>query len=310
MLLEQTLHIKPPNNNIGYYKNLGYIPDEHGYIDVDVHDLQPKSTRKVKCKCDYCGEIIDVVYANYKTSIKKVVPKTACKKCIPQKRAECNLINYGHENPSQFPGYLEAIQKTNLERYGKPYYMQTEEYKKRYVNTVQKKYGCDNVSQVKEIREKVVNTFFKNNSIKSSRQQRYICNLYNGILNYPIGIYSADILINNNIIVEYNGGGHSLDVKVGNITEEERKNKDLRRYYALKKQGYKMITIVSNKDYIPNDDILLYMKDIGVELLKQEDCHWVEFNIDENKMRHSLNHDGASFNFGKLKRIYKEEIAC
>ena len=306
MLLKQTVHTKCHNQYINY-EDLGYIPDKNGYVDVNVKHLPINSQKMVKCKCDYCGDIIDVMYSNYIKSINKAVKKTACKKCISKKRDECNMVNYGHKNPSQFPGYTEAVQKTNMEKYGTLYYVQTEEYKNRYKETVMEKYGCENVSQAKEIRQKITDSFYNNNSQKSSRQQRHICNLYEGILNYPIGFYNADILLNNNIVVEYDGGGHDLKVKLNQITKEEQYQNDLKRYYYLKKKGYKQIKIISSNDKIPNDDILIKMKNMALTILNQPHCYWVEYNIDKNTIRSSINHEGLCFDFGQLKRIYKED---
>ena len=63
---------------------------------------------------------------------------------------------------------------------------------------------------------------YKNRSQKSSSQQRHICNLYNGELNYPISQFNADIaFIDEKLICEYNGGGHWLNVKTNRETQEE-----------------------------------------------------------------------------------------
>jgi len=63
---------------------------------------------------------------------------------------------------------------------------------------------------------------YKNKTGVSSYPQRYICNLLNGELNYPIGNLSLDIaLLDNKIYIEYDGSGHDLRVVRGQLTEKE-----------------------------------------------------------------------------------------
>lgn len=75
--------------------------------------------------------------------------------------------------------------------------------------------------------------------INTSKQQIYINNLYNGKLNYRIGNYCVDILLDSNVICEYDGLGHNMMVKLGKLTEEEFVEKEKERSNYLQKLGYK-----------------------------------------------------------------------
>ena len=57
-----------------------------------------------------------------------------------------------------------------------------------------------------------------------------LCNILHGILNYPIGKYFADILLQDNIVVEYDGSGHDMSVRMGIITYENFIYKEFRAF--------------------------------------------------------------------------------
>ena len=147
-----------------------------------------------------------------------------------------------------------------------------------------------NVSQVKEIRDKIESTCeerygsksylssddFKNKTRDTwsfdghdgpcSRQQKYIANLVNGKINEAITGYWTDIYIEKeNVIIEYDGSGHRVNLKYNEISEKDFNNKQRKRYFYLKSKGYKLFRIINenNKDKLPSDDILLHMKEIA-----------------------------------------------
>ena len=95
------------------------------------------------------------------------------------------------------------------------------------------------------------------NSVPTSSQQIYICKLLNGELNYPIYNLHADILIDKNIIIEYDGSGHYLDVVFKQLTWKEKLIKDIRRDAFLQSKGYKIIRIKCSNDKLPSDDIII-----------------------------------------------------
>lgn len=81
------------------------------------------------------------------------------------------------------------------------------------------------------------------------------------------------------IYIEYNGGGHDLQVKLGNITKEQFNTQETKRYNYLKSKGWKLIRITSSKDYLINDIDMKLIFNQSLELL--ENSSWIEINIDE-----------------------------
>ena len=246
-----------------------------------------------------------------------------------EKMKKTMLERYGVEHCSQSDLIKEKIKNTNLERYGAISFIGTDEYKKKFKETCLKKYGVDNfvksdvikekkrktnlkrygvenVSSYKDFKEKRRKTFYENQTTISSIQQRHINNLYNAVLNYPIKYYNADIcLLEEQICIEYDGSGHDLTVKKGNMTQEEFDQKEMTRFYVIKRAGYKQIRIVSPKDYLPSDEILLQMLEQAKEYFNTTTHTWVEYNIDTSLMHNAENKEGVFFDFGDLRKIKK-----
>lgn len=76
-----------------------------------------------------------------------------------------------------------------------------------------------------------------------------------------------------------------MNVKLGNITEEQYKKREYRRYHTIKEAGYKLFRIVnmkiSNADKLPDEDVLLQMKEIAFKYLSKEGNNNIVFNLDE-----------------------------
>lgn len=237
---------------------------------------------------------------------------------------------YGCEYATQNEDIRNKIATTNLEKYGCKAPIQNEEIKNKTINTVMERYGCINPGQIKEVREKVKNTVmekygvtctllipevrdkatqsqYKAGLIPSSKQQRYLCNLYGGILNYPVGYYSVDILLPDyNVIIEYNGSGHTLGIHFGDYTKEEYTKKENERYKFIRDQNYKQIFIISQKDYLPQDEILRDMLEKAISLFSNEHCYWVKYDIDNGTTSNSLKFNEEPYDFGNLRKIKKE----
>lgn len=87
------------------------------------------------------------------------------------------------------------------------------------------------------------------NGIPASKMQISIANQLGGKINFPISdIGYIDILLDNNICIEYDGGGHNLSVKIGKISQEEFDIKESKRNSRLIENGYKILKIVNTKD--------------------------------------------------------------
>ena len=171
------------------------------------------------------------------------------------------------------------------------------------------KYGVEYTLQLPEVREKITKTLYKNSSQKTSTQQRYLNELYGGVLNYPIKYFSADICFpDEKLIIEYDGKGHLLNVFTGRETQEEHDQKEIIRNNIIKREGYKQIHIISSTDKLPSDKILLLMLYKAKEYFNTTSHTWVEYYIDASIMRNADNMDGIFFNYGNLRRIYKSTL--
>lgn len=195
----------------------------------------------------------------------------------------------------------EKSRQSNLDRYGVTSYTKTDEYKEKVKITNLARYGVEWSLQSPVVREKIYATFQKNGSIPTSKQQLYLFNLLGGELNYFTGKCFLDIaFLNEKIYLEYDGGGHNLDVKLGTMTEQEFKRKEMKRYFALKGEGWKCIRIISENDKIPSDDDILFIHKKCLELLK-EGNNWVE--VDYNAQTIKTFSDIINYKCEKLRRI-------
>jgi hypothetical protein len=266
--------------------------------------------------------------------IKYGVEYTSQRQDIQNKVKQTIIEQYGVENYTQTNEYKEKSRQTNLEKYGVKHYSQTDEYKERVKQTNMDKYGVEYSLQSKEIREKGKKTslekygydsyqknpllrakmqinlnysLYKNGTAPCSNQQRYLHNLLGGELNYPIKNCLLDIaFIDNKVYIEYNGTGHNLSVKLGDITEEEYKQKEINRSYYLKRQGWKRIQIISTKkDLLPDDNTIIKLINQAKKYLSQGHS-WFEINIDEKKLKCSQ--FTKDYDFGELRKIAQKNI--
>ena len=242
---------------------------------------------------------------------------------------------YGVSNSSQMPSYKEKRDKTCKEKYGESYNKQFIEkaletfrnrtgydypsqspyIRKKITQSYINKYGVDNPNKSPEIRKKTSQTLYTNSSQKTSKQQLYIFNLYKSIdptteLNYPISRFNADICLpNEKIDIEYDGGFHCGQVKMGKLTQEEFDHKELIRDKIIKSEGYKIIRIKSNSDKLPSDPILLKMLSEAKQYFSLYPNHsWIEFNIDTSSLRNAEHKDGISYSFGELRKIKDSDL--
>lgn len=245
------------------------------------------------------------------------------------KRIKTMMDNFGVIYPIQNPIIKEKIESTNINRYGFKCVLENEVVKEKAVKTMNDRYGVDNFASTEEhqilkkatmmrkygvefsmqnpiILAKSRLTMFKNGTAPCSTQQRYLYNLLGGELNYPISKCSVDVAFpEDKIYLEYDGGGHDLQVQFGNMTLEDFNNKEMKRYYFLKNKGWKQIIICSDNDYIPKDNVLLDIISYAMDFLK-EGHSWIKFDINNAKI---INSQGEiRVNFGKLRKISKNDL--
>jgi len=309
------------NKRIPYYREKGYdIPtkiDKYNRVVVDyskkllvnVEDMPEYSELKVIVKCDYqedgCRDVYPKNVADYfKNNINSTVHKDCCsnRKCQNKKTAECNLINYGFEFHLNQPDFIKRIKQTNLKKYGSETLFGSEYFMDKTKEVVKEKYGVENISQIDDIKIKKSETFYKNGSVRTSRQQRYIHQLFGGILNYSNSTPSLDVAFpENKIYIELNGSGHDLCVKMGQMTEQTFKQKELKRYQYLKRRGWKGIFINTPVDYLPSDEILLEEYNKALEWLKSDEKYHSHYNIE---IGNKINDD----KYGKLRIITNKDL--
>lgn len=225
---------------------------------------------------------------------------------IKNKIEMSNLKKYGYKNPMSSQAVQQKLKQALLVKYGVENPMQNTLIREKASDTCFERYGVRNPSQSLQIRQSVSKTFYKNSTQATSSQQLYLHNLYGGELNYPVSHFNIDIcLLEEQISIEYDGGGHMLNVTIGRETLEEYNYKTLVRDKIVKQAGYKQIRIISSKDYLPSDEILLQMLEQAKEYFNTTNHTWIEYDIDTSIMRNAEHKEGVFFDFGDLRKIKK-----
>lgn len=230
-----------------------------------------------------------------------------------EKSKVTSLIKYGFDNPSKSPLISKKRKETNLQKFGYEYNLQSPIVRKQIEDTCLSKYGCINVSQVPEIRKKVSEVLYKNSTAPTSRQQIYLYNLYNingdVELNYPVSYYNTDICLSKEkIICEYDGSGHNLSVKMGDISQEEFDRKEIIRSFVVKQEGYKTMRIISYKDRLPSDQVLFQMLSDAKHYFQTTQHTWVSYDIDKSLLFNAESPHGTPYNFGSLRTIKESDL--
>ena len=325
MLLSEEVEVKLSGMNIKHFENLGYpIPKTKNplrnrwtvkrgtTIKVKIEDLPPNSDVKIPVLCDYCLEegketICWKQIKEYNKTKNQPIQKDSCKKHSVQKQIESNLEKYGTKSTAMLSEVREKFKNSMIENYGVEYSGQSPELLQKTKDTMQERYGTDYYMKTEEFKNKTRETLYKNGTAPRSTQQIYLNNLLGGELNYPINNLSLDIaFLEEMIYIEYNGGGHDLQVKFGNTTEKEFKTKEIKRDYYLKSKGWNKIEIISSKDYLPHDNKIINMIEYAKNYLNIGHS-WIIFDID-NKLVESSQFN-YTYDFGELRKITKKDIA-
>lgn len=137
--------------------------------------------------------------------------------------------------------------KTCNERYGGNSPMHSDEVKNKQKKSLLDKYGVENPSQNESLQEKKAYSKYINGTCNTSKEQIRISKLFNGKLNYPIGKYNVDILVKDDLIIEYDGDGHEILVKFHIETADEFAEKEKQRTEYLINKGYNIIRFINKK---------------------------------------------------------------
>ena len=223
-----------------------------------------------------------------------------------EKTKQICLDKYGKNNLFQVEEIKEKIKQTNLDKYGVENYTQTEEYKEKTKQTCLNKYGVENPMQNTNIKnyaiKRQLKSKYENGTGIKSAQQTYLCELYSGELNYPFGRCLLDIAFpEDKIYIEYDGGGHNLIVKLGQMSEKDFKTKEIKRQYYCKSNGWKLIRIISSKDLLPSDDVLIDLLNIWFKYLKETEHTWVCLDIDNGIIKSAEKTE--KYDYGELRKI-------
>ena len=199
LILPQTVKIRTGSSNYKHYREKGYWFKKCGdFIEVNVLDLHPGSTVKVKVVCDICGKEREMWYRTVvkcneenelitcasnsckhkkyeDTCMKKYGVKSAIQSQeIQNKIKTTNLERYGCENAMQNKEIQNKVRETNLERYGCENAMQNKEIQNKSKETCMKKYGVDNPSKAQEIKNKKIETCKKNFGCEYPAQSKIV----------------------------------------------------------------------------------------------------------------------------------------
>lgn len=317
MLLSKNINVRIDKNNIQHYQNKGFDVRIGKTYSFNVWDLPSNSSSKVEIMCDYCEkENPNIIKRSWKKFLegRQYIDKDACFECrhkkeqevclkkfgvksvlllkdVQEKGAKTRKEKYGNEVPAKNPEILQKMQKTMEEKYGENNPQKIDEFKEKTKKTNLEKYGVENIFQNGPLRESF---YYKsllvkelNKSIPYSKPQKHIADLYNGEINCVIANkYIVDVLFKeNNIYLEYDGTGHKTNVDRGQITLQSFKEKERKRYFAIKKEGYKLFRIINennkNRDKLPKDEVLIKMKELAFKFLLETDENFIIFNLDE-----------------------------
>lgn len=244
---------------------------------------------------------------------------------IKEKTKNTCLDKYGVEYYSQSKDFKIKYKDTCLEKYGVEHIMQVDEFKEKakqtmldnygvehalcndeILNNMKEKvfldYGVDNISQLDSVKLKKSKTFYENQSVATSRQQRYLHKLLGGIINYSNNTPNLDIAFpDNKIYIEFNGSGHDLCVKTNQMTQKEFDDKERRRYYYLKSLGWKGIFIESPRDYLPSDEILIYEFNKALKWFNSNEIGHCHYNM-------IIGEKAKDQKYGKLRKIKDTDL--
>lgn len=278
-----------------------------------------KSTNQTKAKKE---QIKNTLQQNYG------VDSPFLSQTIKDRAKQTSFNRYGVDNPAKSQQVIDKMLETNNKKYGGDAPMCSKEIKNKSVATCQAKYGCNNpmqnnkvknkvkqtnrerygcecVFQSEEIQKKAFKTLRSNgNTIHCSRQQTYLANLLNGEVNVPLTGYWADIILKDKKIdLEYDGGGHTLCITRNQCTEEQFNQKEREREIKIYERGYKTIRIISKKDKLPSDEVILNL------IKKFADFNFKVIRIDIDEGTIDIDYkEKQNYEFGTLREITDKDL--
>jgi len=307
MFLKDKMIITINQNNKKYYSDLGYDISQ-GEIEVEIKDIQRKSSIMVNVLCDYCNSPKTPTYKSYMDSVERG-GSYACKSCFSKKYKETCLKKWGVENISQLDNIKDKKRETILNKWGVDHFSQTEEYREKIKKTSNEKWGVDHFSQTEEYREKIkktslnrwgVDSHFKSDIIKEK------------ILKTNLNKFGTENPFANELVKEKTKKTNLENFGVeyifqSELIKEKIKKTNLEKYgngsYSKTDNYFKDKKIISDENY------LKYL-DNSTHLFKCVEGHEFEINIDNyyNRKRLNISLCTICHPIGDFKSIKEEEL--
>jgi hypothetical protein len=154
------------------YSKLGYEKKD-GFYNVKIEDLPKNSHKKIKVKCDICGNEKELSYRKYNKNISNGGYYSCSQKCSKDKKINTFNKNYGVDNPFQSEEIKEKIKETNSKKYGSEIYLKSDDYKIKNKKFLEK-HGVDNIFQLEYVKEKSKETCLKKYGVENPTQSEEI----------------------------------------------------------------------------------------------------------------------------------------
>ena len=221
----QNIEVTVMPTNIKHYRELGYKPIIRKKLIVKAEDIPLASKQIILYICDYCGKEFSRTIGSNTRSKTRDNNKDACKRCAKDARVKETCKNrYNTENP-----------------------MQVEEIMNKCFNSKRKNFINE---------QHPTCTYFEKGIPVSIAQKKIADLLPNYELNYKFHGYYIDLFDKENkIAIEYNGGGHTLEIEFGNITLEEFEKKEEKRTNQILSEKIRLLIIEDSKDYWRKENI-------------------------------------------------------
>lgn len=233
-IIDEFVDIKWSTYQKQLYIDKGYVFTKIGdTFSVKLEDLSENSNVMVNMICDYCGDSFKQRYMNYIRGKKSGNNKCCCIKCRNKKYEENVMNKYGVKNTAILDWVKDKQMKTCLDRY-----------------------GVISTSMVDSVREKMAKSLQNNKSCKKSAVQESICKAIGGKMNVAIYGKVVDILLDDKIYIEYDGGGHLIPLKFRAMNYERFINREYNRFAHLCRHGYKMIKLINYRDIKLDYDVV------------------------------------------------------
>lgn len=138
-------------------------------IEVSIGQLQRNSCKKIKLKCDICGNIFERSYGNYllcnhDDTLDEI--RDTCKTCCHKMYSKVYKSKTGYNAPAANPEIRAKSQEKYFSKTGYKSSNQNPEVKKKKSESYYNKTGYTNPSQNPEVKRKKDQTYFKNTGYK------------------------------------------------------------------------------------------------------------------------------------------------